>query len=87
MSQNQQKPNKRIWLMAGVVTLLLIVGGVTVSAFLSSHEDSIPAQKKQDDDDDKDDKKTASKTIARKKIKIRLFAKMPAKFELGTLFI
>lgn len=69
MSPNQQKPNKRIWLMAAVAALLLIVGGVALSAFLSSRLDSIPAQEKHDDDDDKDDKKDSEKDDRQKQNK------------------
>ncbi|MEG3850944.1 hypothetical protein QT971_28180 [Microcoleus sp. herbarium19] len=60
MSQNQEKPGKRIWLIAGVAALLLIGGGIAVSAFLSSQSNNAPAEQNQDDDD-KDDKKDSEK--------------------------
>lgn len=69
MSPNQPQPNKRIWLVAAVSALLLIVGGVALSAFLSSRPDSIPAQEKQDDDDDKDDKKDSKQDDSQKEDK------------------
>lgn len=60
MSQNQGKPGKPIWLIAGVVALVLIGGGIAISAFLSSQSNKAPVEQKQDDDD-KNDKKDSDK--------------------------